>query len=124
MQNPSAQPNPPGEPPVDLELLNSIFDNDPEQVREVLALYLEQAGGQVQGIATAIQNAAASDLNHIAHKCAGSSASCGMTRIVPLLRDLERMGKEGDLSNAPQVSAQTQAEFEQIRAFLHESLGL
>ena len=120
----SAESSQSGEPPVDLELLNSIFDNDADQVREVLALYLEQAWAQVQGIGTAIQNNALSDLNHLAHKCAGSSASCGMNPIVPLLRELERMGKEGNAADAPEVHKKTLAEFERIRSFLHEKMGL
>jgi CheY-like chemotaxis protein/HPt (histidine-containing phosphotransfer) domain-containing protein len=124
MQDSAAEPLASGEPPVDLDLLNSIFDNDAVQVREVLALYLEQAGAQVRGLGTAIQSKANSDLNHIAHKCAGSSASCGMNRIVPLLRELERMGKEADIAKAPEVYAQTQAEFAQIRSFLNAKLGL
>jgi HPt (histidine-containing phosphotransfer) domain-containing protein len=109
-----------GEPPVDLELLNSIFDNDAQQVREVLNLYLEQASGQLQGMETAIVSNHASDLNHLAHKCAGSSASCGMGPIVPLLRDLEQMGKVGELANASEVFQKVKQEFQLIQQFLAE----
>lgn len=111
------------EPSVDFELLNSIFDNDPEQVREVLALYQEQASLQIEGMATAIGASAAGDLNHLAHKCAGSSASCGMNKIVPLLRELERMGKENQLAEAPEIFGLVRAEFQNIQQCLAERLG-
>ena len=124
MQTPAVESFSSEEPPVDLELLNSIFDNDSDQVQEVLLLYLEQASAQIQNIGVAIQSKTYADINHHAHKCAGSSASCGMTRIVPFLRELERMGKEGDLTNASGVHAKTQNEFEQIRSFLKDKLGL
>ncbi len=116
--------SPSGEPPVDLELLNTIFDNDPAQVREVLALYLDQAGGQIQKMEEAIRAHCAPDLNHLAHKCAGSSASCGMNRIVPLLRVLEQMGKESQLQGAGDTYAQVQAEFQMIKKFLAARVGL
>lgn len=103
---------------MDLELLNTIFDNDPVQLHEVLSLYLEQAGGQIQKMAEAIKSKSAADLNHLAHKCAGSSASCGMNRIVPLLRELERMGKESQLENAGETYVKAEAEFLEIKKFL------
>ena len=41
--------NPPM-PSVDFDLLNSIFDSDPGQVREVLDLYVEQSAAQIQNM--------------------------------------------------------------------------
>jgi HPt (histidine-containing phosphotransfer) domain-containing protein len=117
------QDSTPQEPSVDFELLNSIFDNDPDQVREVLNLYLEQASAQIEGMGAAIAAGNAPDLNRLAHKCAGSSASCGMNNIVPLLRELERMGKESQLAEAPEFYGLVQAEFQNIRQILIQHLG-
>lgn len=105
-------------PSVDFELLNSIFDGDPVQVREVLDLYVEQSGLQIQNMAVAISSNATGDLNHLAHKCAGASASCGMTKIVPMLRNLERMGKENQMTEAPQAYELVKTEFAAIQQCL------
>ncbi|MGC3960685.1 MAG: Hpt domain-containing protein [Verrucomicrobiota bacterium] len=54
----------------------------------------------------------------MAHSCAGASATCGMKRIVPLLRELERQGEEGLQSNAPELFTQVMTEFDLIRTTL------
>ncbi len=41
-----------------------------------------------------------------------------MKRIVPLLRELERQGEEGQLRNAPELFTQVMAEFDLIRTTL------
>jgi HPt (histidine-containing phosphotransfer) domain-containing protein len=109
--------------PVDLNMLNEVFENDQTQVREVLVLYLEQAAGQIQKMGEAIQSGAAAELNHHAHKCVGSSTSCGMNRIVPLLRELEVMGKENRLAEAGPVHEKAKAEFAAIETFLKAHLA-
>jgi len=107
-------------PSVDFDLLNSIFDSDPGQVREVLDLYVEQSAAQIQNMAVAISSNATEDLNHLAHKCAGASASCGMTKIVPILRNLERMGKENQMAEAPKTYELVKTEFAAIQQCLAE----
>lgn len=115
------QPEP---PPVDLALLGEVFENDSEQIREVLVLYLEQTGDQLKKMRTALTAGADDEVRHLAHKSAGSSASCGMTQIVPLLRDLERMGKEKNLTGAEPVYGAVLKEFSSIENFLKKHLGL
>jgi Ni,Fe-hydrogenase III large subunit len=46
-----------------------------------------------------------------------------MRHVVPLLRELERLGLEGQLSSAAQLSRQASQEFERIRSFLEAYLG-
>ena len=36
----------------------------------------------------------------IAHNCAGTSANCGMVAVVDHFRELERMGRENQLTGA------------------------
>ena len=110
------------QPPVDLTMLNEVFDNDAAQVREVLVLYLEQAGSQIQQMGKAIEAGKGTELNHHAHKCVGSSSSCGINDIVPLLRELERMGRENQLAGAPEAYLLVQQEFAVIQKFLTDYL--
>jgi HPt (histidine-containing phosphotransfer) domain-containing protein len=60
----------------------------------------------------------ATDVKHIAHSAAGSSAMCGMNHMVGLLRELERMGSTGRLAEAPRAFAQVQEEFTRTGQFL------
>jgi HPt (histidine-containing phosphotransfer) domain-containing protein len=66
-----------------------------------------------------VKTSDAAGVRRIAHSCAGASATCGMKRIVPLLRELERQGDEGKLTNAPRnCSLRSVTEFDLIRTTL------
>ena len=51
-------------------------------------------------------------------KSAGASATCGITKILPPLRELERQGYEGQLTNATELCQQIVNDFALIRSFL------
>ena len=72
-------------------------------MRELVDLYFRQTKGQLAQIEAAVRTNKAGEVRRLAHSCAGASATLGMTRLVPVLRDLERQGAEGSLTNAPQL---------------------
>ena len=59
----------------------------------------------------------------MAHSCVGASATCGMRRLVPLLRELERQGLEGKLTDAPGLCRAAVVEFAEINHFLQSYLA-
>ena len=111
------------EPPVEMERLLDFTDGNPDSLRELVTLYLEQTGRQVEELGAAIQAGSAPDVRRLAHSCAGASATCGMGRLVPLLRELERQGYEEKLTSAPELCQQAGREFERIRGFLETYLA-
>jgi CheY-like chemotaxis protein/HPt (histidine-containing phosphotransfer) domain-containing protein len=113
----------PEEPPVDMDRLFEFTDGSPDSLRELVTLYLSQTADQLEKLQAAVTGACGADVRRLAHSCAGASATCGMTRLVPLLRDLERQGLEGNLSNASQVFQQAAGEFKRIRAFLEAHMA-
>jgi signal transduction histidine kinase/HPt (histidine-containing phosphotransfer) domain-containing protein len=125
LQTPPAKPVPAkSEPPaaeatpVDMDRLNDMTDGNAENFRELAELFLRQTAQQLEQITSAVRANDADKVRHVAHSCAGASATLGMVRIVPLLRELERQGKEGSLTNAAQVCEDAEREFEQIKNFL------
>ncbi|HYT59424.1 MAG TPA: response regulator [Haliangiales bacterium] len=106
------------EPPVDIDRLVEMAGGDAAGVRELIDLYLNQTVEQLRGLKAAIESTAVPEVERIAHKAAGASATCGMNSIVPSLRELERQGREGKLSNAPALAEQASKELERIRCFL------
>ena len=92
-------------------------------MRELVTLYLGQTSEQLEQLETAVAASAPSEVRRIAHSCAGASATCGMRRLVALLRELERQGFEGQLTDAAQLSYQAGEEFERIRHFLEAYLA-
>ena len=114
---------PPEEAPVEMERLLDFTNGDPDSLRELVTLYLDQTATQVEQIAAAVQAGAPGEVRRVAHSCAGASATCGMRRMVPLLRELERQGYEEKLTNAAELSRQVGDEFQRIRSFLEAHLA-
>jgi len=106
------------EPPVDMERLSELAGDDESGIRDLATLYLTQTTVQMDELKAAIQSGAVKEVERIAHKSAGASATCGMNAIVPALRELERQGREDALSGADALFAQAAKELERIRAFL------
>ena len=57
----------------------------------------------------------AAEINHLAHKLAGSSLACGMNAAAPLLRQLEHNAREGRTDGAAETLAQTAKCIESMR---------
>jgi CheY-like chemotaxis protein/nitrogen-specific signal transduction histidine kinase len=109
--------------PVDMERLLEFTDGSVENLRELVDLYLTQTSEQLEQLEAAAAAAAPAEVRRLAHSCAGASATCGMRRLVPMLRELERQGVEGQLTNPTQLCAQVNREFRCIRQFLEQHLA-
>jgi CheY-like chemotaxis protein/HPt (histidine-containing phosphotransfer) domain-containing protein len=108
------------EPPVDLVRLRHAMGDDPEEVFEIVSLYLSEMEANLIKLDAAIASDNAGEVDLIAHNCAGTSANCGMVAVVEQLRELERMGRENQLGGAAVLSATVGIEFERIKGFLDE----
>jgi CheY-like chemotaxis protein/HPt (histidine-containing phosphotransfer) domain-containing protein len=109
--------------PVDLARLFEFTDGNQDNLRELVTLYLEQTEHQVKQLEAAVQADSAKEVRRLAHSCAGASATCGMRRLVPLLRELEGQGSEGQLTDATLLLQQVREEFGRIRKFLEAYLA-
>jgi signal transduction histidine kinase/two-component SAPR family response regulator/HPt (histidine-containing phosphotransfer) domain-containing protein len=122
-----AQPAPPPapaappeteEPVVEMDRLMDLGGGDAESLRELVDLYVKQTIGQLAQLEAAVQSNNAAEVRAVAHSCAGASATLGMKGLVPMLRELERQGKEGQLVNAEQLCADVAREFRRTQDFL------
>jgi CheY-like chemotaxis protein/anti-sigma regulatory factor (Ser/Thr protein kinase) len=105
-------------PPVDMERLMDFTDGNTENLRELVSLYIKQTRDQLGQLNVAVQAGDAAEVRRIAHSCAGASATCGMARIVPLLRDMEHQGMEGRLTSASELMHKAFEEFAAIHKVL------
>jgi CheY-like chemotaxis protein len=105
-------------PAVDMERLQEFTEGDPANLTELATLYVKQTSQQLEQLQAAIKTSDAPGIRRIAHSCAGASATCGMKRIVPLLRELEEQGEAGKLTTAPELFTQVVQEFELICTIL------
>jgi len=110
-------------PSVDMERLHEFAEGNPENLTELATLYVKQTAQQIEELQAVVKTSDAAGVRRIAHSCAGASATCGMQRIVPLLRELERQGEAGRLTNAAELFTQIAQEFESIRTTLSPYLA-
>jgi HPt (histidine-containing phosphotransfer) domain-containing protein len=101
-----------------MERLNEFTEGNPDNLTELATLYVKQTAEQIEQLQAAVKTSDAPGVRRIAHSCAGASATCGMKRIVPLLRELEQQGEAGKLTNAAELFTQVATEFELIRTTL------
>ncbi len=114
----------PAEPPVELDRLNDLTNNDEASLRELVELYYQQTTQQFAQIQAAIAAGQAGEVRRIAHSCAGASATLGMKRLGQLMRELESEGAAGTLTNASRICEDALREYQAVKQFLALQPGL
>ncbi|MGD1084939.1 MAG: Hpt domain-containing protein [Verrucomicrobiota bacterium] len=110
-------------PPVDFEQLLSAAAADPEVLQELVGLYFDQARQIMEGLAEAARKPSARDVGYLAHKLVGASLACGMSAVVPALRELESRARNGDLAGADALMTSAAAKLELVRLTVQEYLA-
>jgi HPt (histidine-containing phosphotransfer) domain-containing protein len=105
-----------------MERLHLALGDEPEELADILDVYLVQMSESLEKLAFAIESGNAGEVNSISHNCAGVSVNCGMVALVGPLRELERMGCENQLEGAAALGARVGKEFSRVRTFLEENL--
>lgn len=104
--------------PIDMDRLLDLTDGSAENLRELIEMYLKQTTTQFEQMQAAITNQNGDALRRLAHSCAGSSATLGMTQLAPRLKELEKLGLAGNLAEAPQVLAAAAQEYQCVQEFI------
>ena len=116
----------PHEAPVDIDRLMEFSGGSTANFNELVTLYFKQTTEQLQQIREAVAAGQMPRLARVAHSCAGASATCGMNSIVPLLRQLEELGQEGNTTGAAALLPATDQEFERLKNYVetHKPIAL
>jgi CheY-like chemotaxis protein/HPt (histidine-containing phosphotransfer) domain-containing protein len=108
--------------PVDLKRLKEVSFEDADKLRKLLELYFDQADELISGLGTAVQNGSVEEVQYFAHKLGGASFNCGMTAIVPSLRELERLSREKNLTGSDKLFLDAAQQLTRIKEFLTDYL--
>ncbi len=107
---------------MDFDQLQSACDGDAAMMRELIDLYFQQGDDIMIRLEKAIHGNAIREVDHLAHKLAGSSLACGMSAVVPSLRQLEGNAKAGHLNGADELLADATAQMKVIRSRVQDYL--
>ncbi|HYJ46546.1 MAG TPA: response regulator, partial [Pyrinomonadaceae bacterium] len=108
--------------PVDMERVRLAMGDEPEELADILDVYLTQMSEGLEKLSAAIEAGDAERVSFISHNCAGVSANCGMVALVSPLRELDRMGRAEQLEGAAALALRVGREFERVKTFLRENL--
>jgi two-component system, sensor histidine kinase and response regulator len=103
---------------LDWERLMEMADNDRDMLKELVSLYIEETEKQMEQLGAAVATSSAPEVKRLAHKCAGGSATIGVGRLVPLLRELEDRGAEDRLEGSNSIYERAREEFGILRKLL------
>ena len=112
------------EPPVEMDRLNDLTDGNEDSLRELADMYFKQTTQQFAQIRTALAGKRSDEVRRVAHSCAGASATLGMKRLGQLMRDLEKAGADGALTEASQICEDAGREYAAVKEFLAKQPGL
>jgi CheY-like chemotaxis protein len=104
--------------PIDISRLLDATGENGQIPPEFIELYQNQMIKELDRLRTAIRSGLADEVTNIAHGSAGMNANCGMIAVVEPLRELERIGREGQLIDAEIVVDQVKDGFDRICIFL------
>jgi CheY-like chemotaxis protein/HPt (histidine-containing phosphotransfer) domain-containing protein len=102
---------------VDLERLNDFAGGSPENLKELVGLYLKQTTAQIGLLETALAAGDCAKAARLAHSSAGASATCGMTAILPVFRQMEHLGGANDRVGAVALLPAARRELDRIKHF-------
>lgn len=100
---------------VNLQRFKEAADGKEKLLHELVALYLKQTSEQLEKLGVALKTDSAAEVENLAHACAGSSLSCDATGMVRYMREMERLGREGQLAPVGELLVQAREEFERVK---------
>jgi two-component system sensor histidine kinase/response regulator len=115
-------PKPRGDdPPMNFDQALDRFGGERAFLVEMCRDYAAGLPERIRGIKTAIMANNATDLNRLAHNLKGVSASFSADPVTRLAAELETLGRQEDLSAAPELLTHLEAEAYRLVKYLHEN---
>ena len=108
----------PPTPAFDLEEVLAWVEGDRELLSEMAALFLQECPKLHSNIQTAVLHHDATALEHAAHRLKGSVGNFAALGVFEAARQLERMGRQGDLTHASAALATLETELSRLQSIL------
>ena len=110
--------------PFDLTEALARVDGDHELLAEMAELFLEESSRFIKDIQTAVENSDTQTLTYAAHTLKGSVGNFAATEAAEAARQLEQMGRKGDLTGADIQLAHLEAALARLTPALTELRAL
>ena len=115
---------PPVLDPAVLESLRQLTPpGEPDVLKEVLQLFLDDVPARVERLRSAWQGGDAVAVQRAAHSLKGSAGNIGATDLLGVCRQLDDLGRAGDLSNAAPLVTALDSEFARVQLEIKSLMG-
>ncbi|HZP11729.1 MAG TPA: response regulator [Nevskiaceae bacterium] len=104
--------------PINVQRFSEWANNEPQFIRELADLFVDQTTQQLSLLHKAVDEGAPASVEQIAHRCKGSSATCGAETLARMFKELEFAAHDGHLENAGERMRNIDREFARARDFL------
>ncbi|MBI4661348.1 MAG: response regulator [Verrucomicrobia bacterium] len=111
-------------PPVDLDRLADMCNNDSWQLHELIRLFWAEADRVTNGLTAAIQSGASTEVEQLAHRFRGACSTCGMCPLAVSLENLESAAKAGRMSETRELLGTINGQLEEVRRVVKRRLDL
>ncbi len=98
-----------------LGTLREMVNDDPDAMREIIQLFLEDYPVKLERLAEGIKASDSHAIEHSAHSLKGSVSLFDARTAMSIAAELERMGRDGGIENAPQAFSRLAQELERVR---------
>jgi signal transduction histidine kinase/DNA-binding response OmpR family regulator len=99
---------------IDNSHLEKVFDDDGMTLQELMKIYLRDTLEVIENIKKSLEKNDSEEIERIAHKCGGASATLGLVRMVPLFNRLEKMAQKKDLGDAGSIVESLASELDKV----------
>ena len=104
--------------PAAIENLLALVGGDPAFLVELVSTFLDEAPTLLADMRDALERGDAGGVRLAAHSLKSNGNDFGATTFASLCKQLELLGRTGDLAPAPALLAQTEQEFVRVQAAL------
>ena len=116
----------PGAAPINRTALDNIRalsrDDGDALVQKVIAAYVGDTPRQLHALRQALGEGDAESVRRVAHGLKSASANIGATHLSGLCRELEQLGRSGNVDSGGPLLADLAREFRAVRLSLHAAL--
>jgi PAS domain S-box-containing protein len=106
-----------------LASIRELDDGEGAILAEVIGIFFDETPRHLDGLRKAVDAKDASELARVAHAFKSASGNVGAGAVVKLCRELERIGRSGQLADAPPLLREIEQQVEAVRPLLKAEMG-
>jgi HPt (histidine-containing phosphotransfer) domain-containing protein len=108
---------------INVSNLMDASGGDREIAISLVTLYFELTGPEITKLEEAVRAGDSPVVSAVAHKCAGSSSSCGMPVLAVMLKDLEKASAQGMPADITERMQKIREEMAAVRTAFEAHFG-